>query len=162
MTAVPPCAGTKARGRGINGRHCCGSSCANVPEREDIMDDWSNVRLCDVVNLTGRRAVLLTLAVRLVHRRPVADRFDCRDYHRGAVDCCARRFRGVGGMAQPDCRPGADGIALAARLPEQSGDEDRRRDWDSVAFMAALEAWLCASAARMCPNSEARLGLSTK
>jgi hypothetical protein len=69
--------------------------------------------------------VLLALALRPVHGRAVADGLYHRNLHCSAVDCGARRVRGLGGMAQPDRRPHAHGIALAHGFPGQRCHDHR-------------------------------------
>ena len=95
--------------------------------------------------LLGHNFVFLALAVRPIRRGASADRISHRTLDSGALDCCAGRLRGLGGMAQL-----VAGLWLIA-TPWLFSFEDSKAITvevligTAVAALAAFEVWLTIS-----------------
>ena len=84
------------------------------------MDKWSRAKsLRHRKFLLGHNSVFLALAVQPIRRSTSADRINRRALHCGAIDRCADRLRGLGGMAQLGRRTVAHRDAMAVQLRGQ-------------------------------------------
>jgi hypothetical protein len=98
-------------------------------QREEVMKEWSRAKLCDVVNFSlGTILFFLAPAVQPTYRSAPADRISHRTLDSGALDCCAGRLRGLGGMVQLGRRTVAHCNAMAVQLRGQQGHHRRRSD----------------------------------
>ena len=84
------------------------------------MDKWSRAKsLRHRKFLLGHNSVFLALAVQPISRGTPADRINHWTLDSGAIDRCADRLRGLGGMAQLGRRTVAHFHAMAVQLRGQ-------------------------------------------